>query len=420
MSRRRNTQSYRGRRAVGMVCLAGSATLLALSPAAGSAAPLALSPAAGSAAPLALSPAAGSAAPHRGPICDIKPADNAKSISSAIARCPAGSTVMFPARRSYHQATRIEVNNRHNLVIDGNGSTFKSSAPNDPTPGPGGEGGFKVAQPNWRILRGDHVTLRNMTVVGNFKKTGERGIQPGNQYNAGIAIFGGSGVTVTDVTVRDVWGDFVLTAPAGFLAAQPSLQGRPTDVRVQYLTGRRAARMCVAATSGRGFWLRNSVLKDCWYAGVDLEIDAPGEPLQDVHILRNIISGYHLAAIGLSEPGNGRDMKDVEIAGNTTLTAPDVCFPTVLVNYRPEHGTMRNVVVKNNWLRTLYQGISYRNIASGAIRKNHVQLTTSPKTCGPGSFDPAGLGLPTPAWVIPIYVEDSPHVVRRDNTSSGF
>lgn len=335
-------------------------------------------------------------------VCKVDPPDGQEAITRAIAACPNGSIVEFPSKRSYRQTGRIDVDHRSNLVIDGNGSTFTTTAPNAVNPI------ITDSHPNWRVRSARDVTFRDMTVIGNFKRNGPRRMIEGNQFNAGFMVVGGDDVTIADVTVRDTYGDLVWTlTSAPFQSQDPRNSEVPRNVRVQRLKGRRAARQCVAPTGAYGFWLEDSTLEDCWFAGVDAEIDVPGEPLRDVHILRNTVSETLLAGITVPVAHSSRDVKGVEIKQNKILTASDTCLPGIDVHYRPKPGvTMADVVTEDNEVRALYPGIVYRSVASGSIRDNRIRRASPSARCRP---------QPSP----PILVLNSPAVTLSGNTPGG-
>ena len=334
--------------------------------------------------------------------CDINPADGQAAITNAVKSCADGSTVRFPAGRTYHQSDEINVVGRKNLVIDGNGSTFISSAPNDAW------ASIYQAAPNWQIVEGTNVTLKNMTIRGNLPK-GPRGILPGNQYNAGVMIYGGNGINVTDVSVYSVFGEFVVSNPSGFYYGGGALEGQvPTNVRISRLRGESAARQCVSATAAQGFWLEDSNLSDCYQNGVDLEPDVAGEIVRDAHILRNTISGYYFSAITVPTAYQAGDVNGVEIRGNKTTSTSDTCYPAVLIGgVQDNTNPIYNVVVADNTLRTLYEGVKEFHVGSGSVTGNNITITVSPNYCGP----------PTAS---PVRLINSPNVVVNSNTTSGY
>ena len=334
--------------------------------------------------------------------CSINPADGQDAITSAIKGCPDGSTVVFPAGRTYHQTDRILVLGRSNLVIDGNGSTFVTSAPND------SGASIYQARPNWMVVESAGVTMKNMTIRGNLAP-GPRGILPGNQYNAGVMIYGGKDITLSDLSVYSVFGEFVVSNPSGFYYGGGALDGQvPVNVRITRLHGEHAARQCIGATAANGFWLEDSTLSDCYQNGVDIEPDWPGEPAHNVHILRNTISGFYISAITVPTAYKSGDVDGVEIRGNKTTTASDSCYPPVLIGGVQDNTfTLNNVVVADNTLMTLYGGVKYTYVASGSISGNDITVTVSPNYCGP----PRG---------VPVQLVNSPNVVVGTNTTKGY
>ena len=338
------------------------------------------------------------------PICEIAPADGEAAITAAIAGCPDGTNVLFPRDRVYHQSSTIKVERRTNVTIDGNGSSFISTAPND-----------GQLNPNWMVVDASNVTLHSMSVEGNFKMSGPRSLErmqqvlpSGNHFNAGISVYGGNGVTVRDITIRDTFGDGALAAPSGILpGGAGSTSGIPRDVRFQRLTITRTARQGVAVTGGIGIWLEDSQIADSWYWGVDLEIDAPGQPLQDVHILRNTFDGTFFGAIVLPWPGDGRSVDGIEIRGNRTLRPPDGCGAQISINAYPGQTVgVANIVTEENQLLTSFRGIVYRSVTTGAIRNNHVERLPG-RPCG--DFEQAA-----------VVVSESPAVLLEQNVRVNY
>ncbi len=337
-------------------------------------------------------------------VCAINPANGEAAITAAIAACPDGTIVRFPAGRVYHQSHEIVVRNRTNLAIDANGSRFVNLAPND-----------NQLNPNWMLVDNTNLTFYGAVVEGNFKLSGPRSLEraqqvyPGNvQFNAGVAVYGGNGIVVRDSTILDTNGDGVTAAPSGILpGGKGPGHGHPRDVRFQRLTVTRTLRHGAAFTGGADIWLEDSTFRDQWYMGVDVEIDVPGQDMTDVHILRNTFDGLFFSAVAVPWPGDGTDVHRVEIRGNRMLQAPDNCGPAVSINsdplsLLPVHG----IVTEDNQLLTKSRGVLYRAVASGSIRGNRIE-----------KVEPFACGDPEEAPAVLVF---SPTVVVEGNTAVGY
>ena len=120
------------------------------------------------------------------------------ALTAWIAGLPNGTAtnptvVDFPTNGCYQSSDRIEVRDKANIVFDGHGSTFRTSAENN--------GCFN--RPNWMVLRGQGLTFKNLRVVGSFnppasvQRSQANAINAatscanGNQFNMGFSLYGG-------------------------------------------------------------------------------------------------------------------------------------------------------------------------------------------------------------------------------------
>jgi hypothetical protein len=305
--------------------------------------------------------------------CSIAPSNGAAAITAAIAACPDGSaaqrtTVRFPANATYTIGDRIDVLHRNYLTIDLNGSTIRNTHSNDDTVG---------VHPNLFLLSDNNVTVRNGSLVGNFPSCGPRNLQTlcgakagGQSANAGVAFYGGSNLEASYLNIREVFGDGVLTGLASQVdGAVPTGSGWSDTVAVHHNTVTTAARMCYAAVAGKNLTYADNTGNDCWYAGMDFELE--GAVLQGVHILRNTLNGFNLSGIEVPAFGNDGQVRDVEIRGNTYATPQDQCNWGVLINYwRAPNAYAYNIVIDSNTIRYRSIGISAAYMSGGAITNN--------------------------------------------------
>jgi hypothetical protein len=313
-----------------------------------------------------------------------KPVD--AELNSWLAGVPDGSTVSFRPGACYAQEQRIVLKNRNDLVIDGRGAMFKSSAANDNS---------KLV-PNWFLMRSDRITLRDMTIVGNFDDPGPPTPLRGSvTSNAGVGIFGGSDIEVSDVTIHNVFGDGVSLANAYYQDPEDPTPEFPRNVRLERLGVSKAARHCVSASQVTGFWLEDSKLDDCYLDGVDAEKDQISDPLADLHFLRNTVSDYF--GVGLVVPiggsTEGAPVDGVEIRGNRfpTLAFASVCNQAIVLGGY-EKQFFADVTIEGNQILSWKVGIAVRGVTSGRIRDNAITHPTQgrdgsapPKVndCGP-------------------------------------
>lgn len=318
-------------------------------------------------------------APDTRPVCSISPVDNQDSITAAIASCPNGSTVLFPPQQSYHQTDRIEVIGRNNLVIDGNGSTFTNTRP---PKGPKG-----VHKPNWWLESNTNLVIKNMTVVGAFDasitRPGSPPVWNNIQWEHGFNVLGGDGIWITDVTVNNVWGEFVCVQP---VEGQEGKGGEPRNVHIERLTGSGAARNGVAFTGCIDCWLEASTLTHVFLAGVDLESNVPNELLHNIHILDVHFNGVYSSAVFLAYKFVPGQIRSIEVRGITMSDAADSCYPAVSVGHpnQPENTTVvYDVVIEDSDLKARHHGVVLKDIGSGSVANNTITAIGPTAYCSP-------------------------------------
>jgi len=281
-------------------------------------------------------------------------------------------------------------------VIDGNGSSFiKTSPPRD-----------GVWAPQWHLTGDTNVVLSNMVVRGAYVPSPTRGIIPGNQFEPGVRVSGSDAITIRDMQFYNVFGEFVLVLSNYETGGQATSR----NVRIERVVGEHAARQCVAGGGVIGFWLIDSKLSDCRQNAVDMEIDVPGQKIQDVHVLRNTISDFFFSAITVPVKGNPGDVRDIEIRGNVTLKPSDTCFPAVLITYAEgnlgNNTSLTGIVVEDNQLKTLKMGVQLQDVATGSVRNNR--------------FENMAGWLCVPPEPQPVFLVNSPNVLVSGNTIAGY
>lgn len=338
--------------------------------------------------------------------CAIDPPDGQVAIAAAIGNCPDGSRVLFPAGRVYTQTDDILVADRSDLIIDGNGSTFRSTVPTSyDSPDP---------KPQWRVKSGRNVTLQNMVIVGNFYPT-SRAKLAGNQLDHGVEIKGGDGITVQDSTFRNVFGDAVTTVRSESMRGNATGGVASRNVHVLRNTITTMARQCLSFTELLVGSIEDNTLSDCHYGGIDLEINFGGQKMQDIKVLRNTIHGYTLAAIAVEGAVSSAqvsavgDIARIEVRGNT-VGAGDTCWPPILLSEKDnERGPLSDITVANNIVSSPSYGIGVFDVIGGSVSGNDVTLTRSKTYCAS-----------TLTTVMPVWVKRSSGVIESGNITHGY
>ncbi|MDQ4145909.1 MAG: hypothetical protein M3198_19615 [Actinomycetota bacterium] len=314
--------------------------------------------------------------------------DVAAELNQFLTRVPDGSTVQLAAGGCYAQSRPVRLDDKKNVTLDGRGAALQNRALND----------GRVNSPNLLLLRGRNLTVKNLALIGNFQLQGPRSQarvnassveQPstGNQFNAGLSIYGGDGIQITDVRAARVFGDGLLTARSEYVENSPPFE-TPRNVRVVRFEATSVARHCFAPTNVIGFWLIDSVGRDCWYHGVDAELDSVTHKLQDVHLIGNTFDGFFAVGVAFPVAGDGDNTRDYEILNNRFLTTPDAsqCNPIILINAYPSNpNTTKNVVVERNSMKAGGTAIIFDHVVGGSIRNNRIEPITGvgPGACGP-------------------------------------
>lgn len=350
-------------------------------------------------------------------ICDIDPADGEAAITAAVNSCPNGTAdaavlVRFPAGRSYTQHRRIEVRDRRHLVIDGNGSTFTTSSNGAVT---------KSVDPNWLVLRGFGITLKNMTVRGDF--TAYEGqprslatISPDPEFTEaqmGIGLYGANTVRIEDVKAFNNWGDGLTTGPAHYADDRHVGSDDYTmNVTVDRMTVETVGRHCWSPNSGENIVIRNGSCADAWYGGIDAEADHLRQPLRGHKYLNNTFQGFGHLGIFIPVAGDPGLFRDYEIRGNKFFGPLDKPCNTVIgVGGYPDSNpaTFHNVIVTGNEIEHYGPAIVYDHVDGGSITANILTRAVVPGWtpegyCGGGALS------------VPIRVTNSVNVTEDANT----
>ena len=130
--------------------------------------------------------------------------DASAALNAWIATVPDGSVISFPPGGTFRLTAGIQLTNRHNLVLEGNGATLRPTGQLDTQ--------VSSAFALWGHPPNTDIVIRNFTIIGQNTDPG-RYHGATNENRFGVLIYGGSRVEVANVTMLNTWSDYVEVAP---------------------------------------------------------------------------------------------------------------------------------------------------------------------------------------------------------------
>ncbi|HUP26179.1 MAG TPA: dockerin type I domain-containing protein [Candidatus Limnocylindrales bacterium] len=306
-------------------------------------------------------------------------------ITNFIKTVPDDSTIQFPVNGCYMVDNRIEVIKRSGLSFEGQGSKIYNNGSNKHDDG---------VRPAWFIMTSRNINFRNFVIEGVFKQVGtpelpqglgnlQCGGPPGTIFcadaNAGFYVAGVDGMVLDNNTVRDVWGDCVVTIASGNVDPEVGIVGggmHNNNILVNRLHCSRTARLGVAPTDGHNITIQDSDFHLNWYAGIDAEIDTNIQTLHNLRIERNTFEDYSSYAISVPANANVDGAIDgVYIFNNTAIDTPLACLGPINVGYYPTLPAMyHNVYISDNNLRAYSGGVGLDHVKNGHVHRNKIEL----------------------------------------------
>lgn len=223
-----------------------------------------------------------------------------------------GSTIAFKTGATYRLDRGVILQNRHNLVFDGNGATLRIA-------------GCSSNDSGFRLDDDAGITIRHFKIIGDNSGAGTASsYKPGCEFQAGVALLHATNVEISNVLISNVWGDCLFVDQAAgawsdgvwFHDSTCQLNGRQgvtitagRHVTVERVTFDRLSRNVLDiepyATSGggtnitfRGNTVTNygtsRVNVNTWY--LFTAFGGPGSVVRDVAVTANTVTGGTLRA----------------------------------------------------------------------------------------------------------------------------
>lgn len=333
-----------------------AATLLVASAAA-------LSPVAAGAATVAIAPATIPADCSRDVTADLQ---------AFIDATPDGATLEFTAGACYRVDGTLAVQKRSDLVIHGNGATFRQVTDGTELVNP-----KKIRTRNiFTVGSSTGVTVTDVVIRGANPYAGvdERAYRPVFEAQHGVIVIGSSQVLFDRVEVTDVYGDFVWLGPGN------------RGVTVQNSTFARNGRQGWTI-NGTDILFQGNSITDTRRATIDMEPSLP-------------TWGSHNVTIRDNDIGRGRLLFFASVgAGNAAIDGVNILdnrLHRTLQIYICSWGQRRtNYRIVGNVTDKITSGsgstIGLRNVGNVEIAGNYVRLQPSHKLFGVGARNVSGL-----------------------------
>lgn len=238
--------------------------------------------------------------------------DCSQDVSSALQAflqgLPDGSQLTLPADACLRVETEVQVRDKTGLVINGNGATLKRTQPTPPAlQYPHANAFLRLINWTSSSVTGLHIVGINTTPDVAYLPAGFGAYDPRYPFDHGIAVEGAQGLTISDSTIRSVYGDGIYITGADQWTPR-----RSDTVTVRDVTVDQNGRQGMSISRSSHVLIDGAQILHSRRSGIDLEPDSPAEVISNVEIEHSTI-GSNLLAFASGGPGA---VNDIDIHDN--------------------------------------------------------------------------------------------------------
>jgi hypothetical protein len=289
-----------------------------------------------------------------------------QKVMAWLATVPDGSTVRFGQGRCYGQDGTITLTNRNGLVIDGQGSEFRALTP----------GGSHRS--SWRIVGGRNLTVRNLALRGSNP---QGAYDHAVEWQHGFAVEGVQGMTLSNVQVREVWGDGIDLWRGAPSPACGDDASSARDVLIAGALLERIGRQGVAVVDAERITVQDSAIGPVAWANVDVETDDPCEIARHITLARNSFGSNGWGVIVNGGFGAAPQVGDVTATDNvqtaptvdTGILTPDPCRAPVRI-LSPDAAYRDGYAFSGNRFLTPNNAFVFRRVRNVDVSSNSVSF----------------------------------------------
>lgn len=227
---------------------------------------------------------------------------------------------------TYTQAT-IELIDRAHLIIDGNGSTFRTDTYTYPP-----DGSISKRR-HWQFIRCDDIVVQNVKVYGgSIGGLGDSAYDTKLEFEHGFALWSCTNMQVTLCEVSHVWGDCVYTGVDG--------GGVCDGIEIDNCYLGDAGRQCFGLVAGHNLDIHDNTTGDIRRSIIDIEPNGANYTADNINVYDNAFGDRRLSFIASKGfPG---------VAQNITIENNTITGNLIGAIDPPGFGLRKNWIIRDN------------------------------------------------------------------------
>jgi hypothetical protein len=256
--------------------------------------------------------------------------DVTDELQAFLRTVPHHAVISFPRGATYRIEGTLRVASRNDLYVDGNGATFIATSIARPGDNP-------RLRSQWDFRDVSNLTVEDMVIKGANPRAGidEPAYVEAYEAQHGINVLGGERIDIHDVTISDVYGDFIYVGGSPF-----RVFGIPTNVWIHDNTLRRNGRQGISVTTGFNVVIEHNDISDTRRSTIDFEPGTPSGSVRNVWVRDNQVGPGRLLFVAGHGEGN---VSDIYIQNNR-LSGHNLGIDMA----SPDYLRRQNVVITGN------------------------------------------------------------------------
>jgi Right handed beta helix region len=319
--------------------------------------------------------------------------DVSEELNTWLDSLPNSATINFPSGGCFLAENAIKIDNKESWVVNGNGASLHRTIYND-------------TAANMRHLHLSNVSnfsVNNLTIVGQKEPSGGYAVAVEGQH--GVGIYGGQNITIDNLNISHVHGDFVYVNRYQGTSA--------TNVTIKNSIMTDSGRQGVAIIDGETILVQGNNITNSNRYMIDLEPGGAGQNnINNVTFDGNTFSGGGLGF--LAGEGAGGGISNL-VLSNNTLTGPMTILIDPPSGFRRGPITIRGNTSSKGAARDL---ILLHNIDGIVIENN--QLMVKPNAQGNPVHALVHLFDTTDTRVINNTTVDALVTIEAEASASGY